>query len=107
MVAMIVNRPLRDDDVWLFCFKELCVGIVMDIVDDGMTVFLVGIERLGFEDFASFSRLGDARFCRGGRPSSVVEIEQCDGMAEAGEAADGASAAVFRVTGMATGHDHF
>lgn len=54
MIAMIVNRPLGEDDVGLLGFDQAVELVVMVPVNDGLAVNLAGKSRARLEDLARF-----------------------------------------------------
>ena len=101
VVGMVVDGPVGDDGVGSFGFDNFLEGLVVVVVDDGVSVLLVGVEWAGFEDLAGAFGFGDANV-GGSFPGAVVEVEEGDVVSGGGEAGDGASGGVFGVAGVAT-----
>ena len=111
MGAVMVDGPLREDDVGLFGGKEAREAIVVRRIDNGLPVDLVGERGAGFQDLAGILRFGgaDARTtveARGAAESlAAIEIEQNDLVAQRRVAGDGAGTAAFRIARMSAGDD--
>jgi len=101
VVGMVVDGPVGEDGVGTFNFEDLLEGLVVIVVDDGVSVLLVGVGGTGFEDLAGAFGFGDANV-GGSFPGAVVEVEEGDVVTGGGEAGDGASGGVFGVAGVAT-----
>jgi len=106
VVWVVVNGPVGEDRVGIFGFENFLEGLVVVVVDNGVSVFLIGVERAGFEDLAGAFGFGDADV-GGGFPGAVVEVEESDVVSCRGEAGDGASGGVFGVAGVASGEYDF
>ena len=107
MVGMIIDRPVREDQIGLFGFEKLAKGCVVGRVNHGLAVELIGVERSGLQDLAGLGGLADSgktRVARG--PFAFVQVEQYDLVTKRGIAGNRASTAIFRITRVTAGDDH-
>src|SRR6478735_6179493 len=106
MIAVIINRPLVEHGIRLLEVKYLLECLIVIGVHDCVAVALARVGGACLEKFAGLGGFGDARRCRGGRPSAIIQVEQDDLMAEGSEPGNCAATTVFRITGMSAGDDN-
>jgi len=113
VVAVIVDRPLRQYEIRLFGFEQPAKVVAVSRVYTGFAVDLIRETRLRFQDLARLPSFGDA--CRAAlRCGSIraalltaIEVKQSDFVVlQVGESSNRAAAAVFRIPGMASSDNH-
>ena len=112
MVAVLIDGPLREQNVRVFRIEQFAEGGILFSIDDGLAVVLAGKERSGFEDLARLVCFGSANLATTVAVTltvaislAMVEIEQSGIVAEGGVACNRAGAAAFRITRMTAGDD--
>ena len=105
VVAVVVNGPLGKDGVRLLSAYGSFVGFVVCVIRHGVAVYLPCIDSSSLQYCARPFGLSDTRGGGGGRPGTVVQVEQNHLMAKLRESADGSAATIFRIAGVAAGHD--
>jgi hypothetical protein len=99
VVGVVIDGPMGEDGVGVFSIEDFLEGLVVIVVDNSVSIGLVGVDGTGFEDLTRLLCFGNADGC-GGLPGAVIEVEEGDVVSLGGEAGDSPSAAVFGVAGV-------
>ena len=96
MVGMVIDEPVSEDGIGIFLLDHALKLLVVLVVNDRMTIDLIGVRRAGFQNLAGLFGFGHASRRRRLLPGPVVHVEQHDIMAQRGEPRNGAAAAILR-----------
>src|SRR5678810_474427 len=109
MVGVVVNRPVRKDDVGFFSLEQAPELLIVSWIDDGLAIDLASVGRARGEDLTCLSGLGYARPF-GPRPGlgvALIEVEENYVVPQVGIACNSATAAIFRVTWVPSRYNDF
>ena len=76
MVGMVIDEPVSEDGIGIFLLDDALKLLVVLVVNDRMTIDLIGICRAGFQNLARLFSFGNASRRRRLLPSPVVHVEQ-------------------------------
>src|SRR3954454_11481079 len=113
MVAVIVNGPVREDDIRTFGCEQPLKVVVSGGTNHGFTVNLVRKPCLSIQRLASSPRFGNTKIAANLGSSArttlftTVQIQQSHVMASVRIPGDRAAAAIFRIAGMSARYDDF
>lgn len=113
MIPMLIDRPLREDQVGLLGFEQPAKTFVMVVIDDSTSVDLLSEYGSRSKDFTSFCRL-----CRSNRSALLhatpaaetftsIQIKQNDFVPQSDKSRDGAGASAFRISRMSARNNDF
>jgi hypothetical protein len=110
MIAVAVNRPLREHHVRHFRVKPAAHFVIVSAIYNGSAVPLTKESRTGFQDLARLLRFGRSHRTALRRVIPVtisfaaIQVQQHRFMSQVRITSDGTGASAFRISWMATGH---
>jgi len=111
MIAMAINRPMRENHVGAFGAEHARERLIMRGIDDRTAVVLAGESGSGFQESTCVlgfrgSNCATAIEARSAaEPLAAIQVQQNDVVAQFTIARDRPGAAAFRVAGMAACHN--
>jgi hypothetical protein len=111
MVSVVIDRPLRKENIGALVFDNLPEIVEMRGIQDGVAIDLPSENRARLEYLGGLGGFVHAH-ARGRatlffRPLAIVQMDKDNFVALCSEASDRAAAAVFRVAGMPSRNDDF
>jgi hypothetical protein len=112
VIAMLVNGPLRENDVWLLGVEQALEVLVMGAVNNGVAIDLSRENRTGFQNLAGLLRFGGpdgSALCgtaAAAETFAAIQIKQNNLMAERRIAGNRAGTTAFGVARVAAYHYH-